>query len=78
MCAFVRGQETPDYGRPVSVVVEAGIQSVDDGPVLDPDQPSILRAEVSLCFIHKRILLLFVRKISASKLLFGDINNLFN
>lgn len=40
-------QETPDYGRPVSVVLEAGLQSPDDGPVLDPDRPSILRAEVS-------------------------------
>lgn len=40
-------QETPDYGRPVLVVLEAGLQSPDDGPVLDPDRPSILRAEVS-------------------------------
>ncbi|XP_075884857.1 integrin alpha-11 isoform X1 [Nelusetta ayraudi] len=39
-------QETPDYGRPVLVVLEAGLQSPDDGPVLDPDRPSILRAEL--------------------------------
>ncbi|XP_074533993.1 integrin alpha-11 [Halichoeres trimaculatus] len=39
-------QETADYGRPIAVVLETGLQSLDDGPVLDPDWPSILRAEL--------------------------------
>ncbi|XP_020504508.1 integrin alpha-11 isoform X2 [Labrus bergylta] len=39
-------QETTDYGRPISVVLETGLQSPDEGPVLDPDWPSILRAEL--------------------------------
>lgn len=53
-------QETPDYGRPVSVVLEAGLQSLDDGPVLDPDRPCILRAEVRVISgtVHKHILVI--------------------
>ncbi|XP_044048544.1 integrin alpha-11 isoform X2 [Siniperca chuatsi] len=39
-------QETTDYGRPIVVVLETGLQSPDEGPVLDPDWPSILRAEL--------------------------------
>lgn len=39
-------QETSDYGRPITVVLETGLQNPDQGPVLDPDQPSILKAEV--------------------------------
>uniref|UniRef100_UPI0037E82807 integrin alpha-11 n=1 Tax=Semicossyphus pulcher TaxID=241346 RepID=UPI0037E82807 len=39
-------QETADYGRPIAVVLETGLQSPDEGPVLDPDWPSILRAEL--------------------------------
>lgn len=32
--------------RPITVVLETGMQNPDEGPVLDPDCPSILRAEV--------------------------------
>lgn len=39
-------QETSDYGRPILVVLETGLQNPDEGPVLDPDQPSVLKAEV--------------------------------
>uniref|UniRef100_A0AAQ4PST2 Integrin, alpha 11b n=1 Tax=Gasterosteus aculeatus aculeatus TaxID=481459 RepID=A0AAQ4PST2_GASAC len=39
-------QETTDYGRPIAVVLETGLRSLDEGPVLDPDWPSILRAEL--------------------------------
>ncbi|XP_029697630.1 integrin alpha-11 isoform X3 [Takifugu rubripes] len=39
-------QETSDYGRPISVVLETGLQNPDEGPVLDPDQSSILKAEL--------------------------------
>ncbi|XP_038563087.1 integrin alpha-11 isoform X1 [Micropterus salmoides] len=39
-------QETTDYGRPIAVVLETGLQSPDEGPVLDPDWSSILRAEL--------------------------------
>ncbi|XP_041652608.1 integrin alpha-11 isoform X2 [Cheilinus undulatus] len=39
-------QDTADYGRPISVNLETGLQSPDEGPVLDPDWPSILRAEL--------------------------------
>ncbi|XP_033934912.1 LOW QUALITY PROTEIN: integrin alpha-11-like, partial [Pseudochaenichthys georgianus] len=39
-------QETADYGRPLAVLLETGLQSPDDGPVLDPDWPNILRAEL--------------------------------
>ncbi|CAF88679.1 unnamed protein product, partial [Tetraodon nigroviridis] len=40
-------QETSDYGHPITVVLETGLQDPDRGPVLDPDQPSVLRAAVS-------------------------------
>uniref|UniRef100_A0A8D3E0K9 Integrin subunit alpha 11 n=1 Tax=Scophthalmus maximus TaxID=52904 RepID=A0A8D3E0K9_SCOMX len=43
-------QETTDYGRPIAVAMETGMQSPDEGPVMDPDWPSVLRAEVSLPF----------------------------
>ncbi|CAB1435147.1 unnamed protein product [Pleuronectes platessa] len=39
-------QETADYGRPIVVVLETGMQNPDKGPVLDPDWPSVLRAEL--------------------------------
>ncbi|KAK5866769.1 hypothetical protein PBY51_011317 [Eleginops maclovinus] len=39
-------QETTDYGRPLAVVLETGLHSPDEGPVLDPDWPNILRAEL--------------------------------
>uniref|UniRef100_A0A8C4F6S1 Integrin, alpha 11b n=1 Tax=Dicentrarchus labrax TaxID=13489 RepID=A0A8C4F6S1_DICLA len=39
-------QETTDYGRPIAVVLETGLQSPDEGPVLDPDWPSIVRTEL--------------------------------
>ncbi|KAL3044346.1 hypothetical protein OYC64_012774 [Pagothenia borchgrevinki] len=39
-------QETVDYGRPLAVLLETGLQSPDDGPVLDPDWPNVLRAEL--------------------------------
>ncbi|XP_068579182.1 integrin alpha-11 [Cebidichthys violaceus] len=39
-------QETTDYGRPIAVVLETGLRSPDEGPVLDPDWPSVLRAEL--------------------------------
>ncbi|XP_060932938.1 integrin alpha-11-like isoform X1 [Limanda limanda] len=39
-------QETADYGRPIAVVLETGMQNPDEGPVLDPDWPSVLRAEL--------------------------------
>uniref|UniRef100_A0A8C5A2E3 Integrin, alpha 11b n=1 Tax=Gadus morhua TaxID=8049 RepID=A0A8C5A2E3_GADMO len=39
-------QETPDYGRPILVVTETGLQTPDDGTVLDPDWPSVLRTEL--------------------------------
>uniref|UniRef100_A0A4W6FFH6 Integrin subunit alpha 11 n=1 Tax=Lates calcarifer TaxID=8187 RepID=A0A4W6FFH6_LATCA len=39
-------QETPDYGRPIVVFLETGMQNLDEGPVLDPDWPSTLRAEL--------------------------------
>ncbi|XP_028287774.1 integrin alpha-11 isoform X3 [Parambassis ranga] len=37
-------QETADYGRPIAVVLETGLQNTDEGPVLDPDWPNTLRA----------------------------------
>ncbi|XP_035809027.2 integrin alpha-11 isoform X1 [Amphiprion ocellaris] len=40
-------QETKDYGRPIVVVLETGLQSPDEGPVLDPDFPTTLRAELN-------------------------------
>ncbi|KAK5927326.1 hypothetical protein CgunFtcFv8_012491 [Champsocephalus gunnari] len=39
-------QETADYGRPLAVLLETGLQSPDEGPVLDPDWPNVLRAEL--------------------------------
>ncbi|CAJ1055853.1 integrin alpha-11 [Xyrichtys novacula] len=39
-------QETPDYGRPITVALETGLQNLDEGPVLDPDWPTVLRAEL--------------------------------
>ncbi|KAF7648831.1 hypothetical protein LDENG_00151080, partial [Lucifuga dentata] len=39
-------QETTDYGRPIVVVLEMGLQNLDEGPVLDPDGLSTLRAEL--------------------------------
>ncbi|KAM7397235.1 hypothetical protein PAMP_020224 [Pampus punctatissimus] len=39
-------QETTDYGRPITVVLETGLQNPDEGPALDPDWPSTLRAEL--------------------------------
>ncbi|XP_047189564.1 integrin alpha-11 isoform X2 [Scophthalmus maximus] len=39
-------QETTDYGRPIAVAMETGMQSPDEGPVMDPDWPSVLRAEL--------------------------------
>ncbi|KAJ3595911.1 hypothetical protein NHX12_002323 [Muraenolepis orangiensis] len=43
-------QETADYGRPILVVMETGLQTPDDGPVLDPDWPSVLRTEPVLWY----------------------------
>ncbi|XP_028441073.1 integrin alpha-11 [Perca flavescens] len=40
-------QETTDYGRPIAVFLETGLRSPDEGPVLDPDWPSVLKAELS-------------------------------
>lgn len=49
-------QETTDYGRPITVGLETGLQNPDEGPVLDPDWPSTLRAEVRvrhrICILH--------------------------
>ncbi|XP_053175416.1 integrin alpha-11 [Scomber japonicus] len=39
-------QETTDYGRPISILLETGLQNPDVGPVLDPDWPNTLRAEL--------------------------------
>ncbi|XP_037622219.1 integrin alpha-11-like isoform X2 [Sebastes umbrosus] len=39
-------QETTDYGRPIAVILETGLKSPDEGPVLDPDWSSVLRAEL--------------------------------
>lgn len=43
---FAGVQETSDHRRPLTVVLETGLQDLDQGPVLDPDQPSVLKAEV--------------------------------
>uniref|UniRef100_A0A669BQ29 Integrin subunit alpha 11 n=1 Tax=Oreochromis niloticus TaxID=8128 RepID=A0A669BQ29_ORENI len=43
-------QETTDYGRPIVVVLETGLQNPDEGPVLDPDWQSTQRTEVRLHF----------------------------
>ncbi|KAK5611739.1 hypothetical protein CRENBAI_010724 [Crenichthys baileyi] len=39
-------QDIADYRRPIVVVLEAGLQSQDKGPVLDPDWPTTLRTEL--------------------------------
>ncbi|XP_077373957.1 integrin alpha-11-like isoform X2 [Festucalex cinctus] len=39
-------QDTMDYGRPIAVGLEAGLWSADDGPMLDPDWPTTLKAEL--------------------------------
>ncbi|XP_034031669.1 integrin alpha-11 [Thalassophryne amazonica] len=39
-------QETTDYGRPIVVVMETGLQNPDEGLVLDPDWPSSYRVEL--------------------------------
>ncbi|XP_035771278.1 integrin alpha-11-like [Neolamprologus brichardi] len=39
-------QETTDYGRPIVVVLETGLQNPDEGPVLDPDWQSTQRTEL--------------------------------
>ncbi|KAM9853951.1 integrin alpha-11-like [Aulostomus maculatus] len=39
-------QETTDYGRPIIVSMEVGLQNPDEGPVLDPDWPSTQKAEL--------------------------------
>ncbi|XP_056137496.1 integrin alpha-11 [Lampris incognitus] len=39
-------QETTDYGRPIVVIVETGLQSPDEGPVLDENWPTTLRTEL--------------------------------
>lgn len=39
-------QETTDYGRPIAVVLETGLQDKEEGPVLDPDWPNTVRAEL--------------------------------
>uniref|UniRef100_A0A3P9AZH8 Integrin subunit alpha 11 n=1 Tax=Maylandia zebra TaxID=106582 RepID=A0A3P9AZH8_9CICH len=39
-------QETTDYGRPIVVVLETGLQNPDEGPVLDPDWQSTQRTEI--------------------------------
>ncbi|XP_051918216.1 integrin alpha-11-like isoform X2 [Hippocampus zosterae] len=39
-------QDTMDYNRPITVGLEAGLRSSDDGPILDPDWPSTLKAEL--------------------------------
>ncbi|XP_077435338.1 integrin alpha-11-like isoform X2 [Vanacampus margaritifer] len=39
-------QDTMDYIRPIVVGLEAGLRSSDDGPMLDPDWPTTLKAEL--------------------------------
>nr|XP_057931340.1 integrin alpha-11 isoform X2 [Doryrhamphus excisus] len=39
-------QDTMDYGRPIPVTLESGLWKSDDGPVLDPDSPNILKTEL--------------------------------
>ncbi|XP_061631087.1 integrin alpha-11-like [Phyllopteryx taeniolatus] len=39
-------QDTMDYGRPITVGLEAGLRSSEDGPMLDPDWPTTLKAEL--------------------------------
>ncbi|XP_024911985.1 integrin alpha-11 isoform X2 [Cynoglossus semilaevis] len=38
--------QTTDYGRPITVLLETGGQDPDEGPILDPDSPRILRSEL--------------------------------
>uniref|UniRef100_A0A3P8ZE86 VWFA domain-containing protein n=1 Tax=Esox lucius TaxID=8010 RepID=A0A3P8ZE86_ESOLU len=39
-------QETTDYGHPIVFVVEVGLQSLDEGPVLDHSWPTTFRTEL--------------------------------
>ncbi|KAM4619492.1 integrin alpha-11-like [Polymixia lowei] len=39
-------QETTDYGRPIAVMMEMGLQNLDEGPVLDQDWPTVQRTEL--------------------------------
>ncbi|XP_029952205.1 integrin alpha-11 [Salarias fasciatus] len=39
-------QDNTDYGRPIAVAMETGLQNADGGPVLDPDWPTSLRTEL--------------------------------
>ncbi|CAN9499026.1 unnamed protein product [Ophioblennius macclurei] len=39
-------QETADYGRPIVVALETGLQNPNDGPVLDPDWPNTQRTKL--------------------------------
>ncbi|XP_061696586.1 integrin alpha-11-like isoform X2 [Syngnathoides biaculeatus] len=39
-------QDTMDYGHPIMVGLEAGLRSSEDGPMLDPDWPTTLKAEL--------------------------------
>ncbi|XP_061532342.1 integrin alpha-11-like isoform X2 [Phycodurus eques] len=39
-------QDTMDYGRPITAGLEAGLWSSEDGPMLDPDWPTTLKAEL--------------------------------
>uniref|UniRef100_A0A3Q0SHZ8 VWFA domain-containing protein n=1 Tax=Amphilophus citrinellus TaxID=61819 RepID=A0A3Q0SHZ8_AMPCI len=39
-------QETTDYGRPIVVVLETGLQNPDEGPVLDPDWLNTQKTEL--------------------------------
>ncbi|XP_061750725.1 integrin alpha-11 isoform X2 [Nerophis ophidion] len=39
-------QDTMNSGRPIPVILEAGLWSSDEGPVLDPDSPKTLKTEL--------------------------------
>ncbi|XP_037097735.1 integrin alpha-11-like isoform X1 [Syngnathus acus] len=39
-------QDTMDYSRPIAVGLETGLWAGDDGPLLDPDWPTALKAEL--------------------------------
>ncbi|KAJ7998339.1 hypothetical protein DPEC_G00221670 [Dallia pectoralis] len=43
---YFYAQETTDYGHPIVFVVEVGLQSPDEGPVLDRGWPTTFRAEL--------------------------------